>query len=74
MNELYRHNDKLYIIKRQVPQHNFIKRGETKIGKEGMDYLNAWRNRSSCDHVLRTQTHYLFCQTITDIEYEVVDT
>jgi hypothetical protein len=33
-----------------------------------MELCQAFRDYLGCDHVLRTQTHFLFCETIEDAE------
>lgn len=56
-------NDKAYIIKREVPIHNFEQKGTNQLN---MELLAAYRDYLGCDHVLRTQTHFLMCETIED--------
>ena len=56
-------NDKAYIIKREVPIHNFEQKGTNRLN---MELLAAYRDYLGCDHVLRTQTHFLMCETIED--------
>jgi len=31
-----------------------------------------WRDYLDCDHVLRDQTHFIFVETIQDVEYEEI--
>ena len=56
-------NDEAYIVKREIAVDCFKVKGENRLNmelvKEGRDYL-------SCNHVLRTQTHFLFCQRIEE--------
>jgi hypothetical protein len=63
--QLYYHNDKAYLINRRIPVHNFEKKGELNL-----DFVQAWRDHLGCDHVLRDQTHFIFCETIEDVEFE----
>ena len=58
-------NDKAYVVKREIAIHNFIPKGEVNVH---MDWLKAWRDHLSCNHVLRTQHHFLFCQQVEDVE------
>jgi len=46
----------------------------SKFGNEepDMEYVKAFRDWLKADHVLRTQTHVLFCETIQDVEWEDV--
>ena len=51
----YRHNDKLYIIHRDIPIHNFTnKEGiiNLELVKDCRDYFFR------VDHVLRNETHF----------------
>ena len=56
-------NDKAYIVKREVPIHNFEQKGTNRLN---MELLAAYRDYLGCDHVLRTQTHFLMCETIEE--------
>jgi hypothetical protein len=41
-----------------------------------MELVQAWRDYLGCDHVLRSQTHFLFCETIEEaiiVEDEIED-
>jgi hypothetical protein len=35
-----------------------------------MEQVKLYRDWCGADHVLRDQTHFIFCQTIEDIEWE----
>jgi hypothetical protein len=58
-------NDNAYIVKRETPVHNFEIKGENKLN---MELLAAYRDWLGCDHVLRTPTHFLMCETIAEAE------
>ncbi len=58
-------NDNAYIVKRETPIHNFEVKGQNKLN---MELLQAYRDYLGCDHVLRTPTHFLMCETITEAE------
>jgi hypothetical protein len=58
-------NDKAYVVKRETPVHMFANKGGNKLN---MELLQAWRDYLGCDHVLRTQTHFLMCQTVSEAE------
>jgi len=62
MKQLFKHNDKLYVIIRSMAFHNF----ENSNGSINMDVLKAWRDYLGCDHVLRHNDRYLLVQTIQD--------
>lgn len=57
--QLYHHQGKLYKILRRIRHHNFT---DTNQVKELRDLLQ------DCDHVLKDQTHYLFCETVQEAE------
>ena len=61
-------NDKGYVVKRTIPVHRFEVKGSNRLN---MELCQAFRDYLGCDHVLRTQTHFMFCETIKDAE--VVD-
>ena len=58
-------NDSAYIVKREVPVHNFEIKNENRLN---MELLAAYRDYLGCDHVLRTPTHFLMCETIPEAE------
>ena len=58
-------NDNAYIVKREVPTHVFAVKGQSKLN---MELLQAYRDYLGCDHVLRSQTHFLMCETIEEAE------
>ena len=58
-------NNEAYVVKRETPIHMFSRKGENKLN---MELLQAWRDYLGCDHVLRTPTHFLMCETIPDVE------
>lgn len=64
--ELFKHNDKLYIIKAKSPISSFI----DKTGKLHLDFVKGMQNFFKCDHTLKTETHFLFVETIEEIEFE----
>jgi hypothetical protein len=66
--QLYYHNDKAYLVNRRIPTHNFEKKGELNL-----DFVKAWMGWLGCDHVLRDQTHFIFVETIQDIEFEEIN-
>ena len=68
MRSVYRHGDNSYIIKDQKPITYFAK----KLGDApDMDHVQLYMQWRDCDHVLRSETHFMFCETIKDAEYEM---
>ena len=61
----YQHNDKYYIIHRQIKIDDFT----DKEGKVNLDLIKEERDSIfKVDHVLRNETHFLFAETIQDAE------
>tara|TARA_R110000803_G_scaffold128690_2_gene196135 strand:- start:1784 stop:2011 length:228 start_codon:yes stop_codon:yes gene_type:complete len=58
-------NDQPYRVKRETSTHHFNKKGDNNFN---MELLQAWRDYLGCNHVLRTQTHFLMCEVIEDAE------
>lgn len=69
MKQLYIHGGKAYIILRRIWEGHFSKKLDTP---PEMEYIKMYRDWVGADHVLRDQTHYLFCETIPDIEWEEI--
>jgi hypothetical protein len=68
MKEIYFHNGKAYIILRRVSAHNVSDRQGNIIS----ELFNAWKEHLGADHVLKNSTHFMYCETIPDIEWEEV--
>ena len=60
MYKIFPHQGNLYKVLRQIPFHGFE--------KWGMDGVKAWRDYLGADHVLKTQTHFMFCETIQEAQ------
>jgi hypothetical protein len=68
MRQIYRHGDGAYIILDQKPITHFAK----KLGEApDMEYVQMYMQWRECDHVLRSNTHFMFCETIQDAQYEM---
>jgi len=61
-------NDQAYVVKQEVNVNAFSIKGKNELN---MNLVQAYRDWKGCDHVLRTQTHFLFCETIKDAEIAV---
>jgi len=61
-------NDRGFVVKREMPVHRFEVKGSNRLN---MELCQAYRDYLGCDHVLRTKTHFLFCETIKDAEIVV---
>ena len=64
----YEHNGNLYLIIREMPLHNFTR----KDGSIIPEVFNGWKEYLGAEHVLKTKTHFLFCEKVQDVEWEDV--
>ena len=65
MKQLYKHNEKWYIVHRDIPISLFA----NKEGVINLEGVKEWRDYlPNVDHVLRTDSHFLFVETINDAE------
>ena len=67
---VYSHNGESYIILDQVATHHFSKSYEEQ---PDMKYVNLYMKWCGADHVLKNQTHFLFCETIEEVEFEEIN-
>ena len=65
MKQLYMHGGKAYLILKRVWEGHFSLRLDQT---PDIEYIKAYRDWVGADHVLRDQTHYLFCETIQEAE------
>lgn len=66
MKPIYHHGEKSYVMMRKVPIYKF----RIDEHPENMEWVKMYRDWLGADHVLRDQTHFMFCQTIEDVEWE----
>jgi hypothetical protein len=65
MKQLYKHNDKYYIIHRSISISLFT----DKEGIVDLEGVKIWRDGlPKVDHVLRDNLNFLFVETIQDVE------
>jgi len=67
MKQLYYYNNEIYIILRSIPISYFYKKEELN-----RELLNLWKEHLEADHVLKTNSHFLFCETVTEPEWEEI--
>ena len=60
------HGDNAYIVLKRRLAEQF----NTNRNMPDIEYLKEYRDWIGADHVLRDQTHFIFCETIQDIEWE----
>mgnify|MGYP003632671327 CR=1 FL=1 len=58
-------NDKGYVVKDEVAIDRFAVKETHHLN---MNLVQAYRDWMGCNHVLRTQTHFLFCEIIQEAE------
>ena len=68
--DIIRHNDKAYGVLRQVPMRRFAERLDTQpIG----EYVNMYKQWCGADTVIQTDTHFMFCELIPDVDFEEIE-
>ena len=67
MRHLYYYNNEIYVILRPIPVSYFYKKEEFN-----RELLNLWKEYLGADHVLKTNSHFLFCETVTEPEWEEI--
>jgi hypothetical protein len=64
------HNDVAYKILRT----QFISHFAPRLDEQpNMEYVQLYRDWVGADHVLRNSTHFLFCETIPDVDFEMCE-
>ena len=56
-------NNDAYVVKREIKIDSFVGKGQHSLN---MEWVKAWRDWLQCNHVLKTQTHFIFWQRIED--------
>ena len=65
MTPIYKHGDAAYVILRKKPISYF----SAKLGEQpDMDYVKMFMEWVNADHVLRSDTHFMFCETVQDAQ------
>mgnify|MGYP003633101983 CR=1 FL=1 len=65
MKQFYKHGDECYFVHRNIAISHFA----NKEGVLNMDNVKIWRDGLYwVDHVLRTDSHFLFVETIQEVE------
>lgn len=68
MKQLYFYNGEMYVILRALKaSYLYNKAGEFK-----RDLLHLWKEELGADHVLKTESHFLLCETIKEPEWEEI--
>jgi hypothetical protein len=67
MKQLYKHDGKAYLILRRIGEWRFQRKLDEPVDMERVKMFRDW---VGADHVLKDQTHFIFCETIPDVEFE----
>ena len=68
MKMLYFYNGEVYVILRALKaSYLYDKTGEFK-----RDLLHLWKEGLDADHVLKTESHFLLCETIKEPEWKEI--
>jgi hypothetical protein len=65
MKSLFFYNNNVYIILRKLNLSYIIDRH----GNINEELLKIWKEGVGADHVLKTNTHFLLCETVTEPEW-----
>jgi hypothetical protein len=65
MKQLFFYNDNVYIILRKLNLSYII----DKNNNINNELLKLWKEHEDADHVLKTDTHFLLCETIKEPEW-----
>ena len=60
------HGDNAYVVLKRRLAEQFNTNGNIP----NMEYLKEYRDWIGANHVLRDQTHFIFCEIVQDIEWE----
>jgi hypothetical protein len=71
MRPVYKHNESAYVVLQEKAIHHFAKTMDDP--NPNMEYVQMYMKWLGADHVLKTQSHFLFCETIPDIDFEIVE-
>ena len=65
MKQLFFYNDNVYLILRKLNLSYII----DKNNNINNELLKLWKEHENADHVLKTDTHFLLCETIKEPEW-----
>jgi hypothetical protein len=67
--EIIQSEEKLYEVKKKIPKHNFKNKDEDQI----KSFIKQWREYLGYSKTLQSNTHFIFANIISDVEFEDVD-
>ena len=66
---IIKHNDIVYRVIATKPFFRFAKRLDEQPNTE---YVDLYKNWVGADTIIQSETHFMFCETIPDIDFEIV--
>lgn len=60
------HDGRMHKVLRAMPVYSFAK----KDGSIYHEKLALWKEHTGANHILKTQTHFIFCETVEEIPWE----
>jgi histidinol phosphatase-like PHP family hydrolase len=70
MRSLFFHNDNVYVVLRALSLSYVL----SKDNEPNMELLKLWKEYLGVDHVLKTASHYLICETVQEPEWHEIET
>jgi hypothetical protein len=68
MRRLYFYNGEIYVVLRSIPISYFYNKESSLL----RDLLHGWREYLEADHILKTESHFLFCETVKEPEWKEI--
>jgi len=68
MRRLYFYNGEVYVVLRDIPVSYFF----NKEGQLIRELLHEWKEYLEADHILKTESHFLFCETVKEPKWEEI--
>ena len=69
-NQIYIHSEQAYIVISQRPIYSFASKMDEA---PNMEYVQEYMKWLKANHVLQTQTHFMFCEIIPDVDFEIIE-
>ena len=67
---IIKHNDIAYRVIATKPFFRFAKRLDEHPNKE---YVELYKDWLGADIIIQSETHFMFCETIPDVDFEIVE-
>jgi hypothetical protein len=68
--EIIKHDDKAYGVLRKAPIHRFA----VRMGMQpNAEHVNMYKQWVGADTIIQTETHFMFCELIPDVDFEIIE-